>query len=100
MRDLKKVEMNQFRWKYAELPNYREPTEAERELIRIIGHSPVDPESTSAVLSLMVHEAERSSSGVLNVAWLGAWIFEAGKIHGIRQERARRKNGKESMTNK
>ena len=91
-------DMKQYGWSYVRLPNYREPTEEERELIRIIGHSYVEPESFPTVSALMAHEAETSNSGVLDVAWLGVLIYEAGKIHGIRQERARRKEKKEEAT--
>lgn len=92
----------QFGFKSVRLPVYYEPTEAERELIRIIGHSYVEPESYPTVLALMAHEAEASNNDVLDVAWLGVMIYEAGKIHGIQQERRRRKKGKkaEKKTNR
>ena len=81
---------NRYDWKCVELPNYHEPTEEERELIRVIGHSCMELECYTTVLALMTHEWERDRES-LNVAWLGTLIYEAGKIHGIQQERRRRK---------
>lgn len=92
--------MKQFGFAGVRLPAYYEPTEEDRELIRIIGHSYVEQESLTAVLALMAHEEEENINGVLDVAWLGVLIYEAGKIHGIRQERERRKKGGAAMTNK
>lgn len=87
---------NQYGWKWIELPDYHEPTEAERELIRIIGHSYIDPESYRIISALLTKESETSKSSILNLAWIGALIYNAGKIHGIQQERKRRKKEKKA----
>lgn len=84
---------------YATLPKYKtHATAEERELYRLAyEYSEFDPRAygiAQAFTILQAQQTQQSGGKELEIAWIASLVYTAGKIDGIRQERARRKRGK------
>ena len=79
---------------YVTSPDHHTPTDEERELYRMVMHSYYEFESWKTTLAFMTLEAEKWDS--IDMVWIATLIYAAGKIHGIQQERERRKKGKKA----
>ena len=83
---------------YATLPKYKtHVTAEERELYRLAyEYSDFDYRAyniAQAFTILQAQETQQSGRQELEIAWIASLVYTAGKIDGIRKERARRKRG-------
>lgn len=99
IRALEKEAGQPFSGLYATLPKYKtRPTEEERELYRLVYEytefSYRAYNIAQAFTILQAQETVESGRKELEIAWIASLVYEAGRIDGVRQERARRKRGK------
>lgn len=86
---------NMIKELYATLPTYKTYiTEDEKELYYLAYQSPYDRkayEMAQAFVILEARDLQRRGCNELDIAWIASLAYYAGKIEGIRKERARKK---------
>lgn len=82
---------------YVTIPKLTELTQEDKELYRLSGHQTVSAELYRTAATITILEAQKLKqikNGTIDIAWIALTAYLAGKIDGIRQERARRKGNK------
>lgn len=95
---LKEITGQPFSGLYATLPkHYVAITKDVYSLYEIVANTAFDEVGhnvSEAFTMLLARQAIDDGSVELSLAWLGTWIYTAGRIQGIRAERKRRKNAR------
>lgn len=80
---------------YATLPTYKKhATAEEKELYRIAYGNEFDRKAydiAQAFVILEVHDLKQRGRHEIDIAWIANLAYNAGKIEGIKKERARKK---------